>query len=59
LEKAASSVFLIMPRLVTITTDLPSMKSRTGRTAATRSPAEIWIRFTMAFPLAARPAWGI
>ena len=39
LEKAESSVFLIVPFLVTMTTDFSPVNSRTGRTAATRSRA--------------------
>ena len=56
LEKAESSVFLIVPFRVTMTTDFSPVNSRTGRTAATRSPSVRLIRLTIAFPFAARPA---
>jgi len=57
-EYSIRSVFLMMPRAVTVITNFPSVNSRTGRIDAISSPGERDRRFTMARPFEARPASG-
>ncbi|MPN32679.1 hypothetical protein SDC9_180159 [bioreactor metagenome] len=57
--KSDSFVFLITPLRVAITRYLSSSLSLTGSTADTDSPPASCSRFTIATPLAERPASGI
>ncbi|MNC85926.1 hypothetical protein D3C83_15480 [compost metagenome] len=59
LLNAASSVFLISPRLVPMTTNLLSVNSLTARSAAMRSPSCIDTRLAMALPRPSGPTSGI
>ena len=58
LEYSMSSVFLMTPCAVAVTTCFPSTNSRTGRIAETDSPGDRDSRFTIARPFAARLASG-
>ena len=52
-------VFFTMPSFVAMNRYLPASNSRMGMMAVIFSPGMSWSRFTMAVPLAVRPASGI
>ena len=58
-ENAVSSVFLILPARVAMTTYLPSVKSLVVSRARTFSPDSTVSKFTMALPRAFAPTSGI
>src|SRR5437870_9351269 len=58
-ENAPSSVFLILPARVAMTTYFPSEKSRVVSSARTLSPDSTGSRFTMALPRAFDATSGI
>ena len=58
-EKAESGVFFTVPPRVQRKMKRSSWKIFTGTTAATRSCCDISTMFTIAFPFAVRPPWGI
>jgi len=58
-EYCDSAVFLTVPSLVANSRNWSSGKSRTVTIADTCVSGDTLIMFTMGFPFAARPAWGI